>query len=99
MTCLKKIPMVGWIGQQKTILQDPYQKQRFSDSDLDRSLEEGEERLNKDSISEDNIYNYEDIEQKFVLLSNKDDEMLLQFQKWLSNVAGGRKKPNDIKKM
>ena len=25
--------------------------------------------------------------------------MLLQFQKWLSNVAGGRKKPNDVKKM
>ena len=55
--------------------------------------------MNKGSISEDNIYNYEDIEQKFVLSSNKEDEMLLQFQKWLSNVAGGRKKPNDIKKM
>ena len=61
-------------------------------------MEEGEERLNKDSISEDNIYNYKDIEQKFVLSSNKEDEMLLQFQKWLSNVTGGRKKPNDIKK-
>ena len=55
--------------------------------------------MNKGSISEDNIYNYEDIEQKFVLSSNKEDEMLLQFQKWLINVAGGRKNPNDIKKM
>ena len=81
------------------LTQDPYQKQRSSDSDLDGDSEEGEEQLNKDKISADDIYDYKDIEEKFVLSSNEDDEMISEFQKWLSSVAGGRKKRNDIKKM
>ena len=79
--------------------QDPYQKQRPSDSDLDGDLEKGEDQWNKNNIFADHIYDYEDIEEKFVLSSNEEDEMILEFQKWLSSVAGGRKKRNDIKKM
>ena len=92
---------LDWLAENYTSLltQDPYQKQRSSDSDLDGNSEEGEERLNKDNISEDDIYDYEDIEEKFLLSSNEEDEMLSEFQKWLSSVAGGRRKPNDIKKM
>ena len=92
---------LDWLGKNYTLLltQDPYQNQRSSDIDLDRDSQEGEEQLNKDNISEDDIYDYEDIEEKFVLSSNEEDEMISEFQKWLSSVAGGRKKPNDIKKM
>ena len=92
---------LDWLAKNYTSLltQDPYQNQRSSDSDLDRDSQEGEEQLNKDNISADDIYDYEDIEEKFVLSSNEEDEMISEFQKWLSSVAGGRKKPNDIKKM
>ena len=92
---------LDWLGKNYTSLltQDPYEKQRYSDSDLDGDSQEGEEQLNKDNISADDIYDYKDIEEKFVLSSNEEDEMISEFQKWLSSVAGGRKKPNDIKKM
>ena len=31
--------------------------------------------------------------------SDEEDEKLPEFQKWLSSVAGSRKKPNDFKRM
>ena len=82
---------LDWLAKNYTSLltQDPYQNQRSSDSDLDRDSQEGEEQLNKDNISADDIYDYEDIEEKFVLSSNEEDEMISEFQKWLSSVAGG----------
>ena len=48
---------LDWLGKNYTSLltQDPYEKQRYSDSDLDGDSQEGEEQLNKDNISADDI--------------------------------------------
>lgn len=61
-----------WLAENYTSLltEDPYQKQRFSDSDLGRNFKEEKKKMNKENISEDDIYHYRDIDEKFVFSSN-----------------------------
>lgn len=61
-----------WLAENYTSLltEDPYQKQRFSDSDLGKNFKEEKKKMNKENISEDDIYHYRDIDEKFVFSSN-----------------------------